>query len=95
MVSLEEVHRASQLPNVQALVVAEDLMRSDVTPLKPEDSIDRAAELVESDLLALPVVDGSNGGKVIGIVKRADIPTTYLRYVHGVTTTTTADQAPG
>src|SRR5262249_23272995 len=54
VVSLEEVHRASQLPHVQALVLAEDLMRSDVAPLKPEDTIDRALELfVESDLLAL------------------------------------------
>jgi CIC family chloride channel protein len=85
VVSLDDVHRASQLPHVQALIVAEDLMRSDVTPLRSDDSIDRALELfVESDLLALPVVDGSPSSKVIGIVKRSDISTTYLRYVHGV-----------
>ena len=38
----------------------------------------------ESDLLALPVVDGSPEGRVIGIVKRSDISSEYLRYVHGI-----------
>jgi CIC family chloride channel protein len=86
VVSLEEVHRASQSPHSQVFLVAADLMRSDVTPLRPEDRIDRALELfAESDLLALPVVDGSPPGRVIGIVKRADISSTYLRYVHGAT----------
>ncbi len=87
IVSLEEVHRASQLPNLASLVLAADLMRGEVVPLHPEDRLDRALELfVESDLLALPVVEGSqNGGKVIGVVKRADVSTTYLRYVQGVT----------
>jgi len=60
-------------------------MRTDVTPLQPSDRLDRALELfVESDLLALPVVEG-NGEKqrVLGIVKRSDVSSTYLRYVHG------------
>jgi CIC family chloride channel protein len=96
VVSLEEVHRASQLPHVQSLLLAEDLMRSDVTPLRPDDTIDHALELfVESDLLALPVVDGSPSGKVVGIVKRSDISTTYLRYVHGAAADSSADATKG
>jgi CIC family chloride channel protein len=84
MVSLEEVHLASQSPHLTPLVLAEDLMRTDVTPLKPEDRLDRAMELfAESDLLALPVVDGEPGRQVLGIVKRTDVLTTYLRYVQG------------
>jgi CIC family chloride channel protein len=84
VVSLEEVHLASQSPHLRPLVVAADLMRLDVIPLQPEDRLDRALELfVESNLLALPVVDGSPERHVIGMVKRADVSSTYLRYVHG------------
>jgi CIC family chloride channel protein len=87
VVSLEEVHLASQSPDLRAFVVAADLMRLDVTPLQPEDRLDRALELfVESNLLALPVVDGSAERRVIGLVKRADVSGTYLRYVHGAPT---------
>jgi CIC family chloride channel protein len=84
VVSLEEVHLASRFPHLRGLVVAADLMRSDFTPLQPQDQLDRALELfVESNLLALPVVDGLPERRVIGIVKRADVSSTYLRYVHG------------
>jgi CBS domain-containing protein len=59
-------------------------MRADVEPLRPDDRLDRALELfVRSDLLALPVVDGSEGRRVVGIVKRADVSALYLRQVHG------------
>src|SRR5208283_3477251 len=84
MVSLKEVLLVSQSPHVNSLVLAADLMRTDVVPLKPEDRLDHALELfVENDLLELPVVDPSN--KVLAIVKRADISGIYLRHVHGVT----------
>jgi chloride channel protein, CIC family len=74
VVSLEEVHLASQSPNLSPLVVATDLMRSDVTPLQLDDRLDRAQELfVENDLLALPVVNNLAERKVVGIVKRSDI----------------------
>jgi CIC family chloride channel protein len=87
VVSLEEVLLAAQSPHLGPLVVAADLMRSGVTPLRPEDRLDRALELfVESDLLALPVVDGGPEPRVVGLVKRADVSGTYLRYVHGETT---------
>jgi CIC family chloride channel protein len=84
VVSLEEVHLASQSPNLSPLVVAADLMRSDVTPLQLDDRLDRAQELfVENDLLALPVVDSLLERHVVGIVKRSDIAGAYLRHVHG------------
>lgn len=85
VISIEEVYRTSQYPHLDSLILATDLMRTNVTPLKPEDRLDRALELfAESDLLALPVVDGSPEGRVIGIVKRSDISSEYLRYVHGI-----------
>jgi CIC family chloride channel protein len=86
VVSLEEVHLASQSPNLSPLIVAADLMRSDVTPLQLDDRLDRAQELfVENDLLALPVVDSLVERHVVGIVKRSDIAGAYLRHVHGTT----------
>jgi CIC family chloride channel protein len=86
VVRLQEVLLAAQSPDMRVLVVAQDLMLTDVTPLHPDDPIDRALELfVESDVLALPVVDGSPQRRVVGVVKRADISSTYLRYVQGPT----------
>jgi CIC family chloride channel protein len=91
VVSLEEVHLASQSPHAQSFLVAADMMRTDVTPLKPTDRLDRALELfVESDLLALPVVDGEPR-RVVGIVKRSDVSSTYLRFVHGARQTASSD----
>lgn len=84
MVSLEEVHLASCLPSVGPLVVAADMVNSDVPPLRPDDHLDRALErFVESDRLALAVVDATPEKHVIGIVRRADISSAYLRRVHG------------
>jgi CBS domain-containing protein len=63
--------------------VAEDLMRSDIVPLRPEDPIEHAMELfAESDLLVLPVIDGPRP-LVVGVVKRFDIAGAYLRRVQG------------
>jgi CIC family chloride channel protein len=84
VVNLEEVHLASQAPSLQGLVLAEDLMRSDVHPLTPEDTLDRALELfVENDLLALPIVTNLQERQVLGMVSRFDISSAYLRHVHG------------
>jgi CIC family chloride channel protein len=96
VVSLEEVHLASQAPNLRGMVVAEDLMRQDVTPLQPADRLDRALELfVESDLLALPVVDNLEHKRLVGLIKRADISSAYLRYVHGIPEADTATKTSG
>jgi CIC family chloride channel protein len=86
VVTLDEVLLATQSRHLGDLVVAEDLMRTGITPLSPDDPLDRALELfVESDLLALPVVENDGQARVIGLVKRADVSSTYLRYVHGAT----------
>jgi chloride channel protein, CIC family len=85
VVSLEEVHQASQSPDLGALIVAADLMRADIMPLRADDRLDRALELfVENDLPALPVVDGTADARIVGIVKRSDVATSYLRHVHEV-----------
>jgi CIC family chloride channel protein len=83
VVSLEEVHPASRAPQLDAFVVAYDLMRTEVNPLHPEDPLDRAAELfAENNLEALPVVSGADSC-LVGMVRRSDIAKTYLRHVHG------------
>ncbi len=84
VVSLEEVYLASQAPSLQSLVLAEDLMRADVHPLTPNDTLDRALELfVENDLLTLPVVTNLQQRQMVGMVSRFDISSAYLRHVHG------------
>jgi CBS domain-containing protein len=81
--TVDEVLLASQSPHLRGLLVGVDLMR-DVLPLCPDDPLDQAMELfVESDLLALPVVDGLGSKRVLGIVKRSDISGTYLGHIQG------------
>jgi CIC family chloride channel protein len=88
VVTFDEVLLATQSPHLGELVVAADLMRTGVTPLRRHDRLDAALELfVESDLLALPVIESNGQGRVIGIVKRADVSGTYLRYVQGMSET--------
>ena len=84
VVDLEEIHFASQAPSLSPLILAADMMRSDVRPLTPDDTLDRAQELfVENDLLALPIVDDPKRRQVIGMVRRFDIASAYLRRLHG------------
>ncbi len=85
VLSLEEAHLAAQSPNSRSLILAADLMRTDVDALHLEDRVDRALELfVENDLTALPVIDGTTDRKVLGLVQRSDISNAYLRHVHGL-----------
>ena len=84
VVDVEEVYLASQAPSLTTLVLAADLMRSDVQPLTPEDTLDRAQELfVENDLLTLPIVNDLQRRQVIGMVRRFDIASAYLQRLHG------------
>lgn len=88
VVSLEETHLALQEPALKSLALAEDLMRTGIQPLTPDDTLDRALELfVEEDLLALPVVDDLNHRKVIGMARRHEIAGAYVRRVHGPAST--------
>ena len=71
-----------QLPELSSVALAADLMRGDIVPLHLDDSIDRAMELfVENDVMELPVVDGDD--RVVGVVTRSEIASTYLRCVQG------------
>lgn len=84
VVVLDEVHLAAQSGPAGTWLLAADLMRPGVQPLTPEDRLDRAMELfVENDLLALPVVDGLGGRRVVGLVRRSDLAQAYLRQLHG------------
>jgi CIC family chloride channel protein len=84
VVTLEEIHLASVSPNLGSWVVAADLMRTDIEPLKAADRLDRALEVFfENDLLSLPVIDESAERHLLGVVRRDDISTAYLRYIHG------------
>jgi CIC family chloride channel protein len=95
VVTFDEVLLATQSPHLAELVVAADLMRTGVTPLRSQDRLDVALELfVESDLLALPVIESTEQGRVIGIVKRADVSGTYLRHVQGMSETTDGTALP-
>jgi CIC family chloride channel protein len=90
IVNLEEVHLAAQSPHLQPWVLAVDLMRGKVSPLTPDDRLDRALELfAENDLLALPVVTADGERRVLGLVRRSDVTMTYLRRLHGQPETST------
>jgi len=83
VVNLEEAHLASTQPMLGDFVVVDDLMRSGVVPLTPDDQLDRAMELfIENDLLALPIVNDILDKKILGMVRRFDIASEYLRLVH-------------
>lgn len=84
MLGIEEVQPAARMARHGALVVAADLMRTDVAFLGPDDPIDRALELfVECDRATLPVVADGPGAILLGIVRRADISGAYLQRMHG------------
>ncbi|MCD4728428.1 MAG: CBS domain-containing protein, partial [Pirellulales bacterium] len=84
VVNLEEVHLAAQATHLQPLILAADLMRTDVVPLQPGDQLDRALELfVENDLFALPVVNDLQRRRLIGMVRRFEIASAYLKHMHG------------
>lgn len=84
VVNLEEVHLAARSQHAQVMLLAADLMRDDVLPLQPDDGLDRALELfVQNNLLALPVVEDAQDRRVVGIVRRSEIASAYVRRVHG------------
>jgi CIC family chloride channel protein len=86
VVNLEEVYVATMGTHMQPWLLVEDIMRTNITPLRPDDRLDQAQELfVQNDLLALPVVESKTEKRVIGLVRRHEIAQTYLRHVHGQT----------
>jgi chloride channel protein, CIC family len=82
VISLEDAYVAVQLPGLHPVALAADLMRSDIVPLRLDDSIDHAMELfVENNVLELPVVDADD--RVVGVVSRGQISSAYLHCVQG------------
>jgi CIC family chloride channel protein len=84
VVNLEEAHLAARSPHAQVMLLAADLMRDDVIPLRPEHGLDRAVELFAlNNLNALPVVNNRTERRLLGLIRRGDIAAAYLRRVHG------------
>jgi len=84
MLSLEDVHLAARSPSLDQLLVAADLMCTTAPTLRPDDSLDKALEMfVLSDRTDLAVLDREPSRRVVGIVRRVDISSAYLRRVHG------------
>ncbi len=95
VVNLEEVYLAAHADHMQSLILAADLMSTDVHPLQPDDPLDRAMELfVENDLLVLPVVDDLRQQHVLGMVRRFDISSAYVRRLHGPADSAPSDGVP-
>lgn len=60
------------------------LVRTDVAALSPADPVESAMRaFAEYDVLAQPVVDGTDTGTLVGMVKRFDVSSAYLRAVAG------------
>lgn len=84
LVNVGELHLAAQASHAGSWILAEEMMRGDVRPLRPEDPLDRALQLfVDNDLLVLPIVASLEERKVIGMVRCFDVASAYLRRVHG------------
>src|SRR6185437_15779354 len=74
VVSVDEAFVAAQSPGLEHLIVAEDLMRNDVTPLVMQDRIDQALEeFVEHDVLELPVLENQASRRLVGMVRRFEV----------------------
>ncbi len=92
LVNLEDAHVAALAPHMQAMLLADDVMRTDVRPLIPQDSLEEAMEtFVEYDLLALPVVDNHTDLRLVGVVRRASLAGAYVRKLHGNATRRESD----
>ncbi len=83
-VNLDEVYLATRLDGLGPSILVEDMMRSDIEPLTPDDPLDRAQELfVENDLLVLPIVNDLHDRMFIGMIRRYEIASAYLRRLQG------------
>jgi CIC family chloride channel protein len=82
VVTQEEVALALQAGHARSMLLAADLMRAGMKALRPDAPLDEALEVfVESDLQALPVVEGPQR-RLVGMVRRQDIAAAYLRRLH-------------
>ncbi|HEY1696991.1 MAG TPA: chloride channel protein [Polyangiaceae bacterium] len=95
IVDIEHIHVTREKGEDGAPLLARDLMRTDVTPLAVNDTLDLAQELfVDNDLLALPVVDDREHRRVVAVIRRHEIASAYLQYVHGRRTSSSGESVP-
>ncbi|MGH7293458.1 MAG: chloride channel protein, partial [Polyangiaceae bacterium] len=95
VIDVQNTHIATQGPHAAGLIIAADLMRTDVVPLTPDDALDQAQELfVDNDLLALPLVDDLKNRRVLAMIRRHDIASAYLQHVHGRQPSIPGDTTP-
>jgi CIC family chloride channel protein len=95
VIDVQNAHIASQGAHSATLLIAADLMRADVVPLTPDDTLDQAQELfVDNDLLALPLVDDLKNRRVLAMIRRHDIASAYLQHVHGRQPSIPGDSTP-
>jgi CIC family chloride channel protein len=86
VIHLHEIYWTSMRRETLPWVLASDLTRGNVKPLRPDHSIERAVELfAENDLPELPVVSEDGRQRFLGMIRRTDIARAYLRRVHGAT----------
>jgi CIC family chloride channel protein len=84
VVDLDEITLALQMTDVRPMLLAADLMRTDIVPLVADDPLDDAMQrFVENDVLALPIVESLAERRVVGLVRRFDVASAYLRCIHG------------
>jgi CIC family chloride channel protein len=92
VIHLHEIYWTSIRREMLPWILASDLMRGNVKPLRPDHAIERAVELfAENDLPELPVVSEEGGQRFLGMIRRTDIARAYLRRVHGTMTSTVAE----
>jgi CIC family chloride channel protein len=91
VIHLHELYWTANRRESLPWLLAVDLMRSSVKPLRPDDPLERAVELfAENDLPELPVVCNAEK-KFLGMVRRTDIARAYLHHVHGPSTPASPD----
>jgi CIC family chloride channel protein len=83
IITIEDVLAASEV-GPRPPIVAADLMRSDIVPIVAGSTLSAAQEtFVNNDVMTLPVIDNELDRRVIGLVRRYDIASAYLRMVQG------------
>jgi CBS-domain-containing membrane protein len=84
LVTFNDLRVALLQNQVHSLVIAKDIMKTDVEMLKPYDSLaDAMAKFVNYDFDLLPVIyDNSASAQLVGIVRRVDIMKRYRRLLN-------------
>jgi chloride channel protein, CIC family len=79
-IAFEDLADAAFDPNLKEPVAARDLARRLPVALLPWEDLERALGIAESTQEEhLPVVDRRDGGRIIGVVQRADLIQAYNR----------------